>query len=46
MITDEELKWRLWTETPEFPKLDDHKKLVDERFLERVAECNNEPNYE
>lgn len=37
MITENELKWRLWTETPEFPNLDAHKKIVAQRFLERLS---------
>ena len=37
MITEEELQWRLWTETPQFPHLDDHQRLVTQRFLERLS---------
>ena len=37
MITEEELQWRLWTETPQFPNLNDHQRLVAQRFFERLS---------
>lgn len=37
MITEEELQWRLWTETPAFPNLDERQRLMAQRFLERLS---------
>lgn len=37
MITEEQLQWRLWTENPSFPKLDDRRKMLAERFFQRLT---------